>query len=631
MRFIGCKENLLGEIELFINERNIQGKTFCDLFAGTASVGKHFKKLGYRIVSSDILYFSFVLQKVYIEQNQYPQFQKLLKKLKLNPDQETLYSTESQNAKEVIKYLNELPGKQGFIYRNYSPEGTKRSKHTRQYFTGQNAAKIDAIRDTIEEWNEAGWLNDAEYFYLLCALVEAVPFVANISGTYAAFLKNWDKRAFKDLTLEPPEIIPSSQKHIVRHADGLNVVKEEKGIDILYLDPPYNERQYAPNYHLLETIALGDKPRIKGVTGMRDYSEKKSGFCNAKTGLESLKSLLNSGNYKHTILSYNDEGIMSEKSILDTFAQFGKTEVAESSYQRYKSHSRGKASKARKKVSEKLYHLKKINPKNTLNDLTGSEWVYFLNSVEVTNYPTGGPESYAHKLRKQHPSPKPPQLMQKLIEFFTKEDELIFDPFLGVGGTALGASLSRRRALGVDLSKEYIQLYKKVSKELGLPVQQAKVGNALNLPKILKPKEKFDFILTDPPYGDMLSRKRTGESSKNGNNNATPFTAKQADLGNMDLDTFLLALRKVISDSVEHLKDKGYVAVFVKDLQPRGKQDNMLHASVVEALLEIPSLSFRGYKIWYDKTLNLYPFGYPHAFVANQFHQFILFFRKELD
>jgi len=110
----------------------------------------------------------------------------------------------------------------------------------------------------------------------------------------------------------------------------------------------------------------------------------------------------------------------------------------------------------------KKYHLG-----NPLNDLSGGEWTFFLNSVISTRYPTSGPESYAHNLRKIHPSPKPPQLMQQIIEFFTKEGDLVFDYFMGVGGTLLGASLANRRAIGIDLSENTSRFIRKHRKSLG--------------------------------------------------------------------------------------------------------------------------------------------------------------------
>ncbi len=627
MRFIGCKENLLDFIEKFIKDKDIRGNVFCDLFAGTGSVAKHFKKLGYTIISSDILYFSYVLQKVYIEQNKYPNFFKLIRKLKIKPVEETLFSSESRNAKEIIGYMNNLEGIEGFIFKNYSPEGTQGQTYIRKYFTGENAKKIDAIRNTIENWEKTNLLNEPEYFFLLASLIESVPFVANISGTYAAFLKDWDKRAFKKLTLELPEIIESKGSHKVFNINGIDVLDRVKNIDILYLDPPYNERQYPPNYHILETIAKWDNPDIKGITGMRTYEGQKSEFCNPKTGLKALEEILKKKNYKHLVLSYNDEGIMPENEILKVFNKYGRTEIAEQDYQRYKSNSNGEQKKS---VKEKIYYLKNISPQNKLNDLSGSEWIFFLNSVEVTHYSTKGAEGFAHHLRGKHPSPKPPQFMKKFIDFFTKEGQVVLDPFMGVGGTLIACSLSNRKGIGIDLSEEYMNLYKNVCKELAIGEQTTIIGNSLTIDKLLPGDTLVDFILTDPPYGEMLSKKRTGEKKKKtGFAVATPFTSKDIDLGNMDRINFLGSLKNVIEKSATFLKPKGYIAVFVKDLQPNGNGGNMLHCSVTEKLLEIENLSFRGYKIWYDATQKLYPFGYPHAFVANQFHQFIMIFRKE--
>ena len=92
---------------------------------------------------------------------------------------------------------------------------------------------------------------------------------------------------------------------------------------------------------------------------------------------------------------------------------------------------------------------------------------------------------------------------------------------------------------------------------------------------------------------------------------------------------FYEALKTVIVQAMQYLKPKGYVVIFCKDLQPTEDYHNMIHADVVETLATIENLRFRGYKIWYDKSLKLYPFGYPYAYVSNQLHQFSLIFRKE--
>lgn len=157
------------------------------------------------------------------------------------------------------------------------------------------------------------------------------------------------------------------------------------------------------------------------------------------------------------------------------------------------------------------YHLN-----NHLNDMTGKEWTLFINSVFCTRYPTNGKESYAHHIRKIHPTPKPPQLMRDLIRFFTKEGELVFDTFMGVGGTLLGAAMCNRIAAGIELNKEYIAAYHAAAVELKLQDFITECGDCIS---ILQNKEKMfsltmgkyiSLLLFDPPYSNMMSKEKTG-------------------------------------------------------------------------------------------------------------------------
>lgn len=276
------------------------------------------------------------------------------------------------------------------------------------------------------------------------------------------------------------------------------------------------------------------------------------------------------------------------------------------------------------------YHLD-----NKLNDLTGREWTFFINSVFSTHYPTNGKESYAHHIRKIHPTPKPPQLMRDIISFFTKENEMVFDCFMGVGGSLLGAGLCKRKAAGIDLNEDYINAYKRAAQELELPIFPTIAGDAIELLKndsIMKQlvdDEKISLLLIDPPYSNMMSKEKTGADIFVYGKEATPFTESEKDLGNMDRTEFLNALRSAVENALPYIKFRGYVVVFIKDLQPSKKQINMLHAEVVNALNEIPNLYYKGMKIWADESAKLYPYGYPFSFVANQIHQYILIFRKE--
>ena len=207
----------------------------------------------------------------------------------------------------------------------------------------------------IEIWKINNLINENEYFILLACLLETVPFYANISGVYAAFHKKWDPRSVKKLILRPIEIIINNKKNFAHCANSMDLVSELKA-DIFYLDPPYNKRQYAPNYHILETIAKYDNPIIKGVTGLRDYQNQKSKFCNPQTAIQELNKVAEEGNFKSLILSYNSEGIMQKENILSVLETHGKIELVEFDYLRFKSNTNHFANKF---IQEQLYILKK--------------------------------------------------------------------------------------------------------------------------------------------------------------------------------------------------------------------------------------------------------------------------------
>lgn len=346
MRFIGNKEKLLGKIYQILQSKNIQGDSFFDFFSGTVNVGKFFKKMNYKVFSSDLLYFSYVLQRAYITNNHELKFEKLLNKL--NFETSFLFSSPLQI---VVDYLNKIEPKECFIFKNYTPCGN------RMFYSEQNGKIIDAIRQQIENWKTENNINENEYYVLLACLIETVPFYANISGVYSAFQKKWDARALKKMILRPIEFVVNNKENFSFNKNSIDLLNEIEA-DIFYLDPPYNQRQYAPNYHLLETIAKSDYPEIKGVAGIRNYENEKSKFCNKITALEELSIIAEKGKFKTLILSYNNEGIMPQVQIISTLKQFGKVDIIEFDYTRFKSNSNGE-SKNKKMIKEQLYILQR--------------------------------------------------------------------------------------------------------------------------------------------------------------------------------------------------------------------------------------------------------------------------------
>ena len=336
MRYIGSKKLLLGDIERVIDENVSSAQTFCDIFSGTICVGNYFKKK-YKVITNDLLYFSYCIQKAVIENNSIPTFDKL----ELNPIEYFNNLT--------LNDLENLPSDKRFCFNNFSPSGG------RMYLSEKNALKIDFIRNKIEDFKNKKLINENEYFYLIAVLIEAIPFVSNISGTYGAYNKFWDKRSLNDLILKNIEVFDNKQENNAYNTDGNELIKEISG-DILYIDPPYNKRQYSSNYHLLETIAKYDFPTLKGVTGLRE-NETKSVYCKKNAVLKSFEDLIKNAKFKHIIMSYSTEGLMGVNDIETVLQKYGiDYKLYEIDYRRFKSRG-GKCNKSN--LKELIFYIRK--------------------------------------------------------------------------------------------------------------------------------------------------------------------------------------------------------------------------------------------------------------------------------
>ena len=170
---------------------------------------------------------------------------------------------------------------------------------------------------------------------------------------------------------------------------------------------------------------------------------------------------------------------------------------------------------------------------------------------------------------------------------------------------------------------------------MGLPVFPTIQGDCIELLNLkstirdLSNNKEFSLILIDPPYGNMMSREKTGGDMYVYGNVSTPFTNDPRDFGNMSVTRCIDSLKKTVELALDYIKVKGYIVVFIKDLQPKKKELNLLHADIISKINEIERIQYKGLKIWDDKSAKLFPYGYPLSFVTNQTHQFILVFRKE--
>ena len=330
MNYIGSKYSLLDFLETTIETvtgyKDGDDYVFADLFAGTGIVGQTYKAKGCTVISNDIQYYSYVLNKHYIENI---------------PELDT----------SLLETLNNLPPAQGFIYKNYC-EG---SGCGRNYFTNENGMKCDAIRIELEKLHTSGQIDDSLYFYYLASLVNSIDKYANTASVYGAFLKHIKKSAQKEFQLELLPVIPGKVGKV--YNEDINALAKKISGDVLYLDPPYNARQYCSNYHVLETIARYDNPVLNGVTGLRDSSDQKSRFCSKRTVAEAFDELIQNAKFKYIFLSYNNEGLMSLDTIKEIMSRYGEYSSFTKEYRRFKADKEENRNIAADSTTEYLHCL----------------------------------------------------------------------------------------------------------------------------------------------------------------------------------------------------------------------------------------------------------------------------------
>lgn len=359
MNYIGSKYSLLPFLEKHILQwvGDTRDLTLLDIFAGTGIVGHHFKRQGFRIIANDIQYYSYALNRAWVGINQEPDFQGIVDDLPAPTGAAPLNPID-----RVLAYLNHLEGQEGFIYHHYCPGGTRHQQHPRQYFTDDNGKHCDAIRMLLRGWHQQQCITDDEYFYLLASLLDAIDRVANTASVYGAFLKHIKASAQKRLKLERIAIVPDTRTHPVYHCDGSLIVGQVPH-DILYMDPPYNQRQYCTNYHVLETIARYDQPALNGVTGLRAYHDQKSAFCSKRQALATLHSIVKRTPARAIFLSYNSEGLMPANEIIRVMQEFGEVALQQQPYRRFRADIDSEQRKYKTDgVQEYLFCLSKSSP-----------------------------------------------------------------------------------------------------------------------------------------------------------------------------------------------------------------------------------------------------------------------------
>jgi len=336
-KYLGSKNRLLDFLEKTITQ-NTSKKigVFVDIFSGTGVVANRFRKFSKKVIANDILFANFVINKVFLNS--------------------TKNNVKIPKIEKVIKQLNDLKQQKGYCYKNFGDA----------YFTKENAGYIDAIREEIEVLKNNKKITNQEYYVLLTSLLFAVDKIANTVGQYDAYLKHigkssYDKNGkhlsdsniYKKIELKMPIIIFDGNNEVF-NTDANKLIKEIK-CDVLYLDPPYNHRQYVDSYHILENIIRWEKPSVFGKTKKFQRDHLKSKYSKKGHATYALEDLINNAKCKHIFLSYNNEGIIPDEEIERILKNKGELEVYK---MQYKIFGNGAGQSKKRPITERVFYCK---------------------------------------------------------------------------------------------------------------------------------------------------------------------------------------------------------------------------------------------------------------------------------
>jgi len=337
-RYLGNKTRISDWIADIVMEKIPENGRIADPMCGTATMSEAFADRGLNVVASDQLKFPILHAKARLQSAHKYDFSKV-----------------AISYEDALQQLNDLETINGFFWKEYSAQGLPvNGAKPRKYFTGENASKIDAIRAKIIQWRSIG-LNDDACDLLLHDLILAVNDVANIAGTYGYYRSSWNNSSLKPLELKASKRVSYSNLHTVLQGK-VEDTASKLNIDACYLDPPYTKRQYAGNYHILETLAQEDMPTPAGEGGLRDWSPQASDYCYKRHVRSAFHKTIKQLDARWIFLSYSEDGHIPENELLDLLSEYGNVERLEMPLERYRSNSKVNKNGH---VQEHLYVLEK--------------------------------------------------------------------------------------------------------------------------------------------------------------------------------------------------------------------------------------------------------------------------------
>lgn len=339
-RYIGNKTRLVPILLEEIKALVPRGATIADIMCGTASVAEALRVAGFTVIASDIMTYAAHHARVRLLLDEAPVFGEL----------------GNVPYREIRKHLENLQPVEGLFFREYSPAGKpENGESPRMYFSAANASRIDAISKQINDWHTTGKLNEVENSLLRHDLILAANRVANIAGTYGHYRSKWSNGSTTNIVLIPSDIVHHySTLHTVIQGPAEEIACRIDA-DLCYIDPPYMKRQYAANYHIIETLARGDEPEAVGVSGLRPWRDQYSDFCSKLKIRNSFRRIFAEMNCEQFLISYSEDGLLTEDDLMSLFEEFGTVGLKKIPFPRFKSNVGGEGGT----VTEYLFHLKR--------------------------------------------------------------------------------------------------------------------------------------------------------------------------------------------------------------------------------------------------------------------------------
>ncbi len=270
-------------------------------------------------------------------------------------------------------------------------------------------------------------------------------------------------------------------------------------------------------------------------------------------------------------------------------------------------------------------------PQNNLNDLSAKDWI--IETISVWTQKGLGKNHPDTQIEKEHPAPFSFTDVSRLIKFFTKSEQTVLDPFVGIGSTLKACLLNNRKGIGIELNEKYVLLSKKrleneVKDKDASTSQKVVQGDAsIEIEKL--DKDSVDFVVTSPPYWNILDKKdHKVKKERLDKGLDTKYSNDEKDLGNIaDYQEFLSKLSNILSSTSRVLKKDKYLAIIVSDFRDKAKY-YMFHSDLANKLEET-NFKLKGIKILYQRHKRVFPYGYPYSYVPNIHNQFILILQNK--